>query len=216
MYDPKHNNIEGFMNERELIYLYTNVHFMVEKFKPAPINVLEVGTWMGRSADALASAMSLGVKGSCLVTVDNWSKDDSGENDEHRQAALSRYFKNRSSIIKELNFREKGLNWNTIIASSEEARKAYVGKKFHFIFIDADHSYEAVKKDLELWYPLLEEGGILMGHDYRPQVPHKVKKAVDEFFGKEKMILRHSSLFKHNKPEPKEVQNGLSENEDQN
>ena len=57
---------------------------------------------------------------------------------------------------------------------------------FDFIYIDADHTYEAVKKDIHAWYRLLKIGGYMGGHDYGfPEVAVKhngVKKAVDEIF----------------------------------
>ena len=34
-----------------------------------------------------------------------------------------------------------------------------------FIFIDADHTYESVKKDIELWTPKVKHEGIILGHD---------------------------------------------------
>ena len=37
--------------------------------------------------------------------------------------------------------------------------------KFSFIFIDADHNYESVLEDFELWSPLLEKGGEIAFHD---------------------------------------------------
>ena len=52
---------------------------------------------------------------------------------------------------------------------------------FDFIYIDADHSYEAVKKDLENWFPKLKSGGVFAGHDYCEKAGFGVIKAVDEF-----------------------------------
>lgn len=34
-----------------------------------------------------------------------------------------------------------------------------------FVFIDADHGYESVKKDIQAWTPKLTGTGILSGHD---------------------------------------------------
>lgn len=48
------------------------------------------------------------------------------------------------------------------------------------IFIDGDHSYEAVIRDLPFWWKKLKVGGILMGDDYSSCHPG-TKKAVDEF-----------------------------------
>lgn len=41
-------------------------------------------------------------------------------------------------------------------------------KKFDFIFIDGSHLYEDVKLDYELWYPKMEQGGIMCFHDSAP------------------------------------------------
>lgn len=37
--------------------------------------------------------------------------------------------------------------------------------KIDFLFIDADHSYEGVKKDFEMYSPLVRPGGIIAFHD---------------------------------------------------
>jgi predicted O-methyltransferase YrrM len=54
----------------------------------------------------------------------------------------------------------------------EESRKrvehAVSGKKFDFILIDADHSYDGVKRDFDLYSPLLSERGIVVLHDILP------------------------------------------------
>jgi len=40
--------------------------------------------------------------------------------------------------------------------------------KVDFLFIDADHSYEGVKKDFEMYSPLVRKGGIIAFHDIIP------------------------------------------------
>jgi predicted O-methyltransferase YrrM len=50
------------------------------------------------------------------------------------------------------------------------------------VFIDANHTYDAVKRDILLWKDKVRSGGILSGHNYgRLRLPG-VKKAVDELF----------------------------------
>ena len=39
------------------------------------------------------------------------------------------------------------------------------GRKVDFLFIDGDHSYEGVKRDFELYAPLVRDGGIIGFHD---------------------------------------------------
>lgn len=48
-----------------------------------------------------------------------------------------------------------------------------------FCYIDGDHSYEGVRKDIELFYPKVRKGGVLCGHDFNI---FGVAKAVCEFF----------------------------------
>jgi len=59
------------------------------------------------------------------------------------------------------------------------------------VYIDADHSYEAVKNDLNNAFLKVKNGGYIMGHDYefnRQKTDNihffGVKQAVDEFCSK--------------------------------
>jgi len=53
-----------------------------------------------------------------------------------------------------------------------------------FCYIDGNHTYEAVEKDLRMYWPRVKKGGLFAGHDYGDQ--NGVKLAVDEFLeGKE-------------------------------
>lgn len=63
--------------------------------------------------------------------------------------------------------------------TSKTAAKRFNDNSLDFVYIDADHSYEAVKNDIKLWYPKVKKGGILAGHDYISATPGVIK-AVDE------------------------------------
>lgn len=64
--------------------------------------------------------------------------------------------------------------------TSEEAMNKFQEKSLDFIYIDANHQYEFVKKDLE-FKKFIKDGGIIAGHDY---ISHAgVKRAVDEVLG---------------------------------
>ena len=67
---------------------------------------------------------------------------------------------------------------NILKMTSVEASKLFL-PVFDFIFIDAAHDYESVKKDIEVWLPKLKPDGILAGHDYCEKFPG-VMKAVQE------------------------------------
>ena len=48
-----------------------------------------------------------------------------------------------------------------------------------FVFLDADHGYEAVAADIEAWRHTLKPGGLLCGHDYGDE-RFGVTEAVDD------------------------------------
>lgn len=48
------------------------------------------------------------------------------------------------------------------------------------VYIDADHSYEEVRKDILKWTKKVKMGGIVSGHDYNPNGGFGVHRAVDE------------------------------------
>lgn len=50
-----------------------------------------------------------------------------------------------------------------------------------FIYIDADHHYNAVKADLAAWVPKVRPGGIIAGHDYTVYDDIEVIPAVDDW-----------------------------------
>ena len=56
---------------------------------------------------------------------------------------------------------------------------------FDWVYIDGNHLYEYVRRDLELYYPKIKSGGYITGDDYgvKGWWDNGVQKAVDEFVG---------------------------------
>jgi len=66
---------------------------------------------------------------------------------------------------------------------SDEIVDDFEDSYFDWVYIDGNHLYEYVKRDLELYYPKVKDGGYLAGDDYgvRGYWDNGVRKAVDEF-----------------------------------
>jgi predicted O-methyltransferase YrrM len=55
------------------------------------------------------------------------------------------------------------------------------GAEFDLCYIDADHSYDAVRRDILACTRVVKPDGWLAGHDYhQPQVEHAVRSMIDE------------------------------------
>lgn len=86
------------------------------------------------------------------------------------------------------NAKEWGIE--IINESSEIASKRFPDNFFDLVFIDANHSYENVKLDINLWLPKVKNKGILAGHDYHSGWPGVIK-AVDELLPSKKINNRN-------------------------
>jgi len=71
-------------------------------------------------------------------------------------------------------------NRRTIIhGDSVEASHLFDDGVLDFVFIDAMHTYEGVRRDL-IWCEKVRPGGLVCGHDYGSKRHVGVKQAVDE------------------------------------
>ena len=67
-----------------------------------------------------------------------------------------------------------------------------------FLFIDGDHSYEGVKKDFEMYSPLVGSGGIIALHDIVPGPPEYVG-GVSKFWKEVKRKFNHMEFVRNKK-----------------
>ncbi len=60
---------------------------------------------------------------------------------------------------------------------------------FDWIYLDANHSYRAVKEDLNAWYPKVKTDGIISGNDYTSKPYYGVIPAVDKFAKEQGLVM---------------------------
>mmetsp|Transcript_174103 Transcript_174103/g.558234 ORF Transcript_174103/g.558234 Transcript_174103/m.558234 type:complete len:453 (-) Transcript_174103:8-1366(-) len=68
----------------------------------------------------------------------------------------------REAVGRMARFGDRARLWHL---RSEEAAPRFELQSLDLVFIDGDHSHEAVLEDLRLWRPLVRPGGLLAGHD---------------------------------------------------
>lgn len=152
---------------------------VAEEFKGCQnVKLVEVGVWQGRSATFLSQILlALGVDYE-LYLVDKF------KGCEATGAHLKKvdpHLTSTSSFIDKVtsHFHQNGIaqRANFIQLDSVTASRVFDANSVDFVFIDDDHSYEAVKAGVSAWLPKIKPGGILSGHDYNHP---SVYKAVNE------------------------------------
>jgi hypothetical protein len=169
--------------------LTTRDHLLASLPKSWDIAV-EIGVWEARyMANMLmkTNMTVLGVDPYCSVPqyldpeviTDIYERDSAGDH----LISFTRY------MVAQVNIRTTNLNLKVAGRfTSGQIFRAYghevlpycPDETIDFIYIDGDHTYEAVAADIAGWWPKLKVGGILAGHDYNDQTPGTVQ-AVDEF-----------------------------------
>jgi len=77
----------------------------------------------------------------------------------------------------------------------EEVKKILNDNQLDFLFIDADHSYEGVKKDFEMYSPLVRKGGIIAFHDIAKHPP-ETGCEVEKFWNEIKNTFEFRELIR--------------------
>jgi hypothetical protein len=156
---------------------------LLNEFAAGSVGV-EVGTWKGNFA-----ARILGIaKPRTLHLVDPWQfhpEEDydaacyggkatggQAEIDSIYQDVLARFSQEISDGVVVIHR-----------MTSEEAVTGFDDNSLDWVYIDGDHHYNAVKADLELWYPKVRPGGLLTGDDLGTEKwwEDGVSRAVTEF-----------------------------------
>ncbi len=71
---------------------------------------------------------------------------------------------------------------------SFDRAKDFEDGSIDFIFIDANHTYEFVSKDIAAFLPKMKKGGVMAGHDFNEAHPGVMKAVLEAFIGNPNVI----------------------------
>lgn len=174
------------------------IRFIQKKFGQRKLVAAEIGVQKGDNARNMTNSLQF----KQLFLIDIWDSQISSpgryRNLNKKRNTLFCNFKGVKineafdifypAVIKMF---EKNTNIIILRKTSVEACKEFSNKTFDFVYIDANHSYDMVKTDIESWFPKVKIGGVIGGHDFgRSPTPYPgLEKAVHEFSRKIKYKL---------------------------
>lgn len=144
------------------------------------VHGVEIGSYAGESAKILLGFVD------SLICVDTWEDFSSVRSRDDAPAEIEAAFDKRVGSSPRV----------TKLKMKSEDAAAYVNSFVNVVYIDGDHSYESVKRDIELWLPHITRPGFIAGHDYNSKWHYGVTEAVHEVLGEPDAVFSDSSWVK--------------------
>jgi len=155
----------------------------VRRLQPTdkPLRGAEIGVDRG----ALSGYLMSELPNLNLLLVDTWSTfaDDSGYTKSGDLVTQRTQEQRDADLFETMRVTPRDRSCICRMTSAEASEKVLDGS-LDFVFIDADHSYEGAKSDIQLWASKIRDGGILCGHDFGMETwfpDWGVTKAVTEY-----------------------------------
>ncbi len=146
-------------------------------------DVVEIGSWQGRSSAFLAQATKDARNGN-FFAIDHF-KGNVGKEGFYK-VGMDDLSDLKENFLKNMKMIGLAENVTLLDMPNTEAIKELVDKKVRFLFIDGDHTKEGVKRDIELFFPLLQKDSIVVFDDYSDHFPGLVE-AVNSLIAAEKV-----------------------------
>lgn len=156
------------------------VQQLISDYIPKGTIGCEIGVWKGDGAQMLLKHAAPFK----LYLIDPWIPVPEGHIEKYVNACWRDYTEEIQNqfyidVLKRFQF-EKAIE--VIRAKSWDAVVLFPDEYFDWVFVDGDHSYDAVLKDLTLYGEKLKVGGYIMGDDYYgADWCYQVGLAVDDF-----------------------------------
>jgi cephalosporin hydroxylase len=167
--------------------------FYTDVARACPNNsfLVEVGCWLGRSVVYLAEEVAKTGKDVTIFAVDTWLGSPTiGIEIQKELLQLHRGYL-WHQFVSNIRASNAGSLITPMCMTSVEAATFFKDGSVFMAFIDADHGYESVKADIAAWWPKVQKGGMIAGHDYQWA---SVSQAVQEAFKPQVMF---NTCWKH-------------------
>ena len=158
----------------------TSTAFLKKVFKNKKLKGAEIGVLKGENAISIKEALNM----ERLYLIDIW--DEYLHEEKTKTLNFFKYYEGVKKIFKDYK------NVIIIRGDSIEVAKTIKNNSLDFVYIDGNHDYEFVKKDIDVWYHKVKKGGYICGDDYCKSWKGVIK-AVNEFIEKNnfKLISKH-------------------------
>lgn len=167
-------------------FTYSDLYNRIVDDAPPNSWLVEVGVFHALSLRHLTHAAKAADKNLTVVGVDHFRGSP-----EHRDHVASLPHGNLAgAALATLITAGVADDCTLICAPSVIAAKFVPDGSCYMVFLDGDHSHDAVKADIRAWLPKVAVGGYLCGHDYFT-FPG-VRTAVHEAFGHKDWMCRDS------------------------
>lgn len=154
-------------------------------------NFLEIGVAYGGNLIPIAKSFPH-VK---CVGIDPYDYNQYSNQSDEKDGMAKTLVKQQENIYNDVLRKSKIIeNFRLLRESSQTASTLFEDNSLDFVFIDANHSYDSVKLDIELWLPKIRTGGCLGGHDYSV-VYFGVIQAVNEKIGADNISVRSDDTW---------------------
>lgn len=146
--------------------------------------IIEIGTSRGGTLFVLCR---LAPPGSTIVSLD-MPGAGFGEAYSAQHAQLFNLFPSKGQLLHVVtaNSHDSG--------TRRRVESLLAGQRVDLLFIDGDHSYEGVKKDFDMYSPLVDESGIVVFHDIAEDTKFGSCE-VKRFWDKIKLEFRHREII---------------------
>jgi predicted O-methyltransferase YrrM len=154
-----------------------------------PNCIVELGSYTGKSTACLAVGSAEGA-GARIYAIDLWLQGARDADGFRRILPAEEPNQSRGgefSVQTWKYFQARMARWDTqhlvvpITGATQDEAEGFTDP-IGLLFIDAEHSYRAVKRDFAMWTPKVVAGGTVCLHDYHRNSSTKqgIKQVVDE------------------------------------